>query len=270
MRQGITQSKLFRAVVVIVLCLGVAWWDPTPVSSVFRGMFHTVMWPIEKLASSFSFTLRDTKEFLSSIGELKRENETLEKDNLHLRAENASLAFLRGENEALRKSVGLKVREKFDLTAGEVIASGGEAQKGYLLVDQGTLQEVRPGMAAVVGEGVLVGIVDEVYPASSRIVLLTHSRSAVGGVTVESGAKGIVKGDRGLGMLFDMVLGKDSFKSGDRVVTSGAGGVVPAGLLVGTVDTVRDSEDRLFRQSGLLSPVAFENLRFVFLIRDRL
>ncbi len=260
-------SKLIRIVVVLAALFGLASWNPSPAGPFLRGSFHTVFLPIERLFSSLSGSLVATREFLSSIGDMKRENERLVEENVRLTAEAASLAFLRDENESLRKSVGLGIRERYDLTAVEIVARGG-GSRNTVLVRGGSMDGIQTGMPAVVGEGVLVGIVDEVYPASSRIALLSGSEIAFGGIVVGNGTQGIVRGDRGLGVLFDKVLRTDPLGDGDRIVTSGIGGTLPPGLLVGSVGSIRDSEDRLFREAGIISPVDFGTLRFLFLIRD--
>lgn len=265
--RGFSRSKLARTLLALALLLGMALWNPDPVLSVVRGTVHTVLWPFEKAFSFVAFEFRGAGDFLASIGGLKRENEALVEENIRLRAENASLASLRAENEALRESAGIEIRKRFELLPGQVIARGGEARQGAIIVDRGAAHGVRSGMPAIVGEGVLIGVVDEVYPASARVTLLSGSQSTIGGTTVEHSAKGIVRGDRGLGIAYDMVLQSDTLRPGDRVVTSGIGGDMPSGLLVGTVGQVRDSEDRLFRRSGITSPADFESLRFVFLIK---
>lgn len=263
-----SKSKLVRALLVLCVLFGLALLDPAPFSGTLRGVFHTVLWPLEKALSSTGSALHGVGSFLSSIGDLNRENERLKEENIRLKAENATLAFLRGENESLRESSGLDIRKRFDLLAAEVVVSGGEAQRGSVVIDQGSVHGVTVGMPVIVGDGLLVGIVDEVYPASARISLVTNSKIAIGGMTAEGGAKGIIRGDRGLGILFGMVLQSDSLKEGDRVMTSGAGGAIPSGLYVGSVGAIRDSDDRLFREASLISPVDSATLRFLFLIRN--
>ncbi|NTW15143.1 MAG: rod shape-determining protein MreC [Candidatus Moranbacteria bacterium] len=265
---GVSQSKLFRAVVVLALLAALAFWNPSPLGSLFRGVFHTLALPFEKVFSSGAYAFRDFRESVSSIGNLKGENERLTEENLRLKAENASLSFLRDENDAIRKASGLEIRTRFDLEAAEVVAGGGEGGRGSVIIDKGSLQGVRDGMPAVVGEGVLVGIVTETYPGSARVTLVTGSDSALGGVVVGNGAQGVVRGDRNLGIVLGNVPQASPLSQGDRVVTSGVGVRLPAGLLVGTVDSVRDAGDRLFKEGTIVSPADFSSLRFLFLVRS--
>jgi rod shape-determining protein MreC len=264
----LSKSKFIRAVLLLIILFGIALLDPAPFSGTLRSIFHSVFWPVEKVFSSVSFSVRDFSSLLFSIGELNRENERLSEENIRLSAENATMIFLRGENEALRKDAGLEFRKKFNLLATEVMASGGEAQRGSVVIDRGSVHGVEVGMPAIVGDGLLVGIVDEVYPVSARISLVTSSKMAIGGITAESGSKGIVRGDRGLGIIFGMILQSDAVKEDDRVMTSGAGGLVPSGLYIGSIGSIRDSDDRLFREAKIISPVGPDALRFLFLIRS--
>jgi rod shape-determining protein MreC len=266
--RGVSKSKFVRAIVVLVILFGIALLDPAPLSGTIRGVFHTVFWPFEKAFSSASSAIRDFSSLLSSIGDLKHDNERLSEENARLVAENATLVFLRGENESLRRDAGLEIRKKFDLTTAEIIASGGEARRGSVVVDRGSVHGIQVGMPAIIGEGLLVGIVDEVYPVSSTIALVTDSKTAIGGITAENGSKGIIRGDRGLGILYGMVLQSDALKDGDRVMTSGTGSAMPSGLYVGSIGTVRDSADRLFREASIVSPVDFDRLRFLFIVRS--
>jgi rod shape-determining protein MreC len=267
-RSPFARTKPARALLLMGAALLFVFFQPEGFSRTLRGVAHTLAWPFEKVFSSVAWRISDTGEFLSSIGTLKQDNERLRSENIRLKAENAHLTSLRGENEMLRTSVGLKIRERFDLLSAEVIGSGGEGQGGVILIDQGSMSGVRSGMYAVVGDGVFVGVVDEVFPFNAKVSVLTNSKSAFGGVTIENGTKGIVGGNRGLGMFFDLVLGKDALHEGDRIVTSGVGGTVPRGLLIGTVENVHESGDRLFQQASIISPVDLNGLRFVFLIKE--
>ena len=84
--RGFSRSKLLRTLIALSILIGIAVWNPDPVSSLVRGVFHTVLWPFEKSFSFVAFELRDARDFVSSIGELKRENESLADENLKLLA----------------------------------------------------------------------------------------------------------------------------------------------------------------------------------------
>ncbi|WP_300375972.1 rod shape-determining protein MreC [Henriciella sp.] len=103
-----------------------------------------------------------------------------------------------------------------------------------ILVNAGALQGVEEGAYAE-NEGGLVGRVVQLGERSSRVLLVTDFNSRVPVVGEASGMRAIVYGDRDdLGTLTDMPE-KGSFIEGERVLTSGDGGVFPRGIVVGEI-----------------------------------
>jgi len=221
---------------------------------------------MEGAASFFGFRFKELGTFISSIGSVKREREALLSENIELRAKNALLKNISQENKELREEIGLLPKKQFKLLEGEVIGREASSLNGRVVINVGSRNGVREGMPVIVGKGVLVGRISGVGPISSGVLLLSHPESAVNAIENETQSSGIVRGEYGLGLLFDMVLQTDSIRDGDDVVTSGLGGDVPKGLLIGTVTQKESSLDRLFQRATLVSPVQFDRIHFVSVI----
>lgn len=269
-RRRFTQTKLYRALIAIVILGGVGLFLPKAVTEPFRTVVVTIAYPFENIFSMLAFEVRDVFGFFGSIGELKEENERLEKERVRLLAENAKFADIMKENEELRRELELLPRENYRLKGAEVIGRDVSGLGNWLTIDQGGLQGIRTGMPVIAEGGVLLGQVAEVFPESSRVMLLSNPESLVNGIAVDTEAKGIVKGEHGLGLLFDMVLQADALKSGDQVVTSGLGGGMPQGLLIGTLQETGLSDDRLFQRAVIATPVKFDRLRYIFVVTESL
>ncbi len=268
LRQKFTQTKFFRALAVMtVLFLGIII-QPHFVMEPMRIVLATVARPIQGIFSPIAFGFQDIFHFLTSIGDLKRENDRLAQENIHLIAENSRWQSVSQENEELRKEVSLLPREKFQLRAVEVIGRDAAGLSNWLLVNQGSFQGIKPGMAVIVYGGVLIGRVAEVFPESARIMLLTNPESLVSGISIEGSAQGIVKGEYGLGVLFDMVPQNAPLQVADRVVTSGLGGSLPKDLVIGTLQEPHPSADHLYQRASVVSPVDFMSLRYLFIITN--
>ena len=85
---------------------------------------------------------------------------------------------------------------------------------------------------------------------------------------LQTGAKGIVRGEYGLGLVLDMVSQTDLLNVGDDVVTSGLGSDISKGLLIGKIKELQVSSDKLF-QGALISPrVKYANLDTIFIIKN--
>lgn len=266
MRRTFFQTKFSKALLAIMLFLVLAWWDPTGLMKPVASAIQIGAFPIERFASFLFFEIRDTFGFLSSIGELKSDNERLVRENLDLMAEQAALRDIRSENDALRKEYGLAPRDRYELLSAEVIGEDFLAPGRSLLINQGSGAGVAVGMPVVVGKGALIGKIEEVFLGSARVRLLSHGESLVPVVTTETGAQGMIRGEHGLGVFLDMVPKTDVLKRGDAVVTSGLGGEFPRGLFLGTLQDPRATNDKLFQQSSVIAPVKYSEVRFVSVI----
>ena len=67
----------------------------------------------------------------------------------------------------------------------------------------------------------------------------------------------------------DMILQTDSIQPGDEVVTSGIGGNMPRGLFVGTIQEVHQSDDHLFQQAVVSTPIHVAKLQTVFVVTEK-
>jgi rod shape-determining protein MreC len=265
-RRYFLQSKLFSALLVSVALGFLIWAEPAFLARPIKIIGTSILWPIQNFFAPVAFELQDMKVFLGSIGDYKKTNEDLQKEKLRLEVENAFLRDMRAENEVLRKELELLPRGVYNLKSATVIGRDVSGLGNWIHINHGSDSGIQPGMAVVVEAGVLVGRVDEVYPLSARVELLTHAESIVNAVTLDTNAEGIVKGEHGLGVVYDMVLQSDQLKNGDTVVTSGLGQIIPKGLLIGILQDTRLTDDKLFQRATIKPPIRFDRLRYVFVI----
>src|SRR5688572_18448064 len=106
LRRKFTQTKLFRALLVLAVLFLLMLFSPRFLIDPIRTLFVTIASPVQNVFSGVAFGIRDSFGFLSSIGELKGENERLEKERLELLSQNAALKELTAENEILRREIG--------------------------------------------------------------------------------------------------------------------------------------------------------------------
>lgn len=232
-----------------------------------KGFVLRITGPFLKTFRIFSGGTEGIFHFLGSIGNLKTENENLLEKNQELAAKNAQLLDAENENKILREQLDLAPRKKYNLAAGFVIAQDPQGLGNFLFIDKGTNDGLRAGMPVIVSNGILVGKVAEIFPTSAKVILVTDRDSAINTEIEGSGARGIVKGAYGLGLLMDMISQSIGVKEGDQVITSGLGGEMPRGLYVGKIKEAGQSPDKLFQQAMIVSPIDFANLRVVFVVK---
>jgi rod shape-determining protein MreC len=222
--------------------------------------------PFLKTFRIFSGGIADLFNFLGSIGDLKSDNEKLIQENQELLAENARRKDIEKENGILREEFGLAPKKKFDLEASFVIAQDPQGLGNYIIVDKGNDKGIRVGMPAVVSSGILIGRVSDVFSNTAKITLITDPVSAINAEVQGSSSKGIVNGEYGLGIKMNMISQAQEIKEGDAVVTSGLGGEMPRGLVIGNISWIDQSKDKLFQEASILPEANFSDLRIVFLV----
>ena len=263
-REGIFQSsKLFWVGVSFVMLFILSSLLPKGFFLPVRFLFQTVATPFENIISGAGFFLRDVGGTVFSIGKLKQENLRLIEENMRWRADEAMLSDMKKENEELRRELSLPLRDRFEIRTAAVIAKDSVERGKWVLIDSGSLDGVRKGMAVAAVPGVIVGVIDEVYVKSSRVMLLSHPDSAIPGRIAGQNTRGIVKGEHALGMTLGMISQADTANEWDSVVTDDLERNIPSGLLIGTVKSLQPSLDHLFLEASIVLPFRVESLRFV-------
>jgi len=165
---------------------------------------------------------------------------TTYQENLRLSAENEKLLQwqqtalnLDAENRQLRGLLKAVPKTSVSYATARVIANSGGAFVRSILINAGTEDRVRRGQAAITGEG-LVGRLTEVGDRAARVLLITDLNSRIP-VTVENNVPAVLAGDNSERPRLMYLASSDAVKVGDRIVTSGEGGIFPPGLAVGVV-----------------------------------
>jgi len=171
------------------------------------------------------------------------ENARLREQNERLLAWQRTARRLALENEALRRMVNLAARTPLPTAvAARVVADTGGAFVHTVLVDAGAAHGVVEGMAAINRRG-LVGRVIDVGERSARVLLLIDLNSRTPVMVEPSRDQAILAGNNTARPRLEFLPINPHLSVGDRVVTSGRGGVLPPGLAVGVVSAV--GEDKI-------------------------
>jgi rod shape-determining protein MreC len=166
-----------------------------------------------------------------------RENVRLEAENEKLLQWQQTALNLDAENKELRGLLKAVPNAALSYVTARVIANSGGAFVRMILIDAGAEDRVARGQAAITGEG-LVGRLTEVGERAARVLLITDLNSRIP-VTIESThTPAVLAGDNSERPRLMYLPSADAVKVGDRVVTSGEGGVFPPRLPVGVVSAI--------------------------------
>src|SRR6185295_14140516 len=167
-------------------------------------------------------------------------------DNQHLRQrltrlqiETDALRGERQENVRLRQLLQLEERHPYSLVASSVVGRSLDRLGGSLTIDKGLADGVEPGRAILTPQG-LVGRVERATQHQARVLTLLHRDCAVSARIDRSRVDGVMQWEFGTHPVLNLsyVSSQEDVKVGDLVVTSGLGGMFPAGIRIGTVSRV--------------------------------
>jgi rod shape-determining protein MreC len=168
------------------------------------------------------------------LSDIHGQNQELRQENERLLQWLDAAKALQQENASLRQLLNLRAPPTARYVTTRIIGDNGGAFVRTVLVSSGAREGVRKNQAAVTGEG-LAGRVIEVGERAARVLLLTDINSRIPVALEKSRVRAVLAGDNGP-MPELAHLPPDAVPEiGERVVTSGFGGLFPPGIPVGTV-----------------------------------
>lgn len=183
-------------------------------------------------------------ENFQSYTRIYEQNRELRRELQQMKAWKEAALQLEQENAKLLDLNRVRLDPKMTYITGVVLADSGSPFRKSVLLNIGARDGLRDGWAATDGLG-LAGRISGVGAGSARVILLTDSTSRVPVSVQPSGQDAILSGDNTALPPLDFLEDQGAVRPGDRVVSSGDGGMLPAGLLVGRVVATSGGELRV-------------------------
>ena len=254
--------RLITVVLLLILFgLFVVWRIDNPRVEKFRALV------IDTFVPNFEWILRPMTSVVKlaqdyqSYEKLLEQNKELRRELQQMKSWKEAALQLEEENARLLDLNQLRLDSKLTHVSGIVIADSGSPFRQSVLLNIGSRDGIQDGWAAMDGLG-LVGRISGVGSSTSRVILLTDNASQIPVIVQPSGQRAILMGDNSFAPPVEFIENVDLVRPGDRIVTSGGGGVLPAGLLVGTL--AMDPNGRLRTRLA----ADYERLEFLKVLRD--
>jgi rod shape-determining protein MreC len=196
-----------------------------------------------------------------SYNRIYEQNQQLRRELRQMQAWKEAALQLEQENAKLLDLNNVRLDPKLTFVTGVVLADSGSPFRQSVLLNVGSRDGIRDGWATMDGIG-LVGRISGVGGDTARVMLLTDTSSRIPVTIQPSGQRAIMTGDNSIGPLIEFLENADLVRPGDRVVTSGDGGVFPADLLVGQVTLGND------RRLRVRLAADYERLEFLRVLRS--
>lgn len=233
-----------------------------------QSSFLSVLTPFLRSGSAVERKFSAVREGLKTLEQLENECRTLRTVNRELSATNQIFRGLEAENNRLRNALGYRERAIFELKPARIIGRDVSTWFNQVVIDRGSEDGIRRDMPVLTEDG-LVGKTTVVSERSAVVILVSDENCKVAANVENSREQGIVRGERSSSGSMPMAslffLSKQAaLKPGQRVLTSGVGGVFPAGVLLGAVQEFKVRE--LDGYATLVPAVDLTTLQDVFVV----
>ncbi len=262
-RWSIIALLLLGAVLAYFLSLG-----PESTSKL-QGRFYQLISPFLSSGSSLEKQITGMRSKMQTLEDLEHDNASLKVENRALKATNQSLRDVEHEVNRLRAALNYRERSVFKLVPAEIITRDASTWWRTVTINRGKQDGIQTDMAVVTEEG-LVGKTTTVADTISVVLLVTDENCRVAASVEGTREQGIVSGERVAGAMMTPLLDLNflskqaNLSPGQRVYSSGVGGVFPSGLLVGSVKDFKMRE--LDSQAHLNPAIDLSKLEDVFVV----
>jgi rod shape-determining protein MreC len=248
------------------VCLTILTWkvkNRVPVAFLENAVL-VVTRPLQQVATWTTGSLRAAwGDYVYLVG-VQRDNQRLREEVRWLRQENHRYLEAYLQYQRLQQLLNFREQTALDAVAAEVVGRDSNSWTEIIYINRGTRDKLAKGYPVVTQDG-LVGQVIHAAPALSQVMLLTDFRSGVDALVQRTRASGVVMGrGRDSAALKFLPMGAD-IQPGDRLISSGMGGVFPKGLIIGAVkDITRNG--RQGQQVEIQPNVDFSHLEEVLVL----
>jgi rod shape-determining protein MreC len=257
---GPLRRLLLGVVCLCLLAIFLVWRIDSPRVERFRAQVTDTVVPSMGWAMAPVTGVVNLMRDFQSYQRLADQNRELRSELRQMRAWKEAALQLEQENARLLDLNNVRLDPRLTFITGVVLADSGSPFRQSVLLNVGARDGIMDGWAAMDGIG-LVGRISGTGKNTARVILLTDASSSVPALVQPSGQSALVAGDNTPAPLIDFLENRDLVRPGDRVVSSGDGGVFPAGLLIGQIAV--DSAGRL----RVRLSADYERLEFLRVLR---
>lgn len=242
---------------------------PNPLANVL-GVVTT---PVRNGISSLAGWAEGIYNYSFQYEELQAENARLRKELADLEAKAREGEADSKENERLRSLMDLRPKQrKFEIESATVTAYGSSNWASTLTLSKGSEQGVQAGNCVVDEAWNLVGIISEAGSNWSTMATVVDASLEMGALISRTDSAAMLEGDFTLmadGELKLTYLPENTeFITGDLILTSSMGGNYPAGLVVGTIESIRTDASGMSRYGVIAPATDLDGLIQVFIIKE--
>jgi len=234
--------------------------------------FNSAMIPLESVFDGIGKTAFESWRTVTTLAELKSENERLKAEIEELKARQLGLDSLRAENRRLREALEYMDTQPHEFVPAEIISVNPNNWNQTVVINKGRNFGLTKNMAVIAPRGV-VGRIGEVRGTTAEVILVTDPRDGnyIGGVVARTGRMVIVTGGGNYRGECSVKPAIESYfiniKPGDLIVTSETSEYFPRGLPIGRISHIDKMTNNLVSKATLKPSVNLGLLQTVYVIK---
>ena len=225
----------------------------------------SILSPFQEFVTDSIHSLQNIWRHYFYLVRVAKQNDRLVKQLEAVVEKNNALKEMELSHERMCSLLGFQASLTQQSVAAEVVGKDPSAWFKTVIINKGKRDGVDRGMPVVTPAGI-AGLVTDVSPEFSKVLLVIDQNSAVDALTQSTRARGIIKGDPAGGLTLEYILRRHDVNKGDVVISSGLDNVFPKGLRIGYVEDVIKPDAGIFQQVLVRPYVDFEKLEEVLVV----
>ena len=229
--------------------------------------------PVQRTVSSLAEWLQGIYGYIYEYDQLQAENERLREELTEAQEKARDGESALEENARLRNLLDFKEKHSdMTLEAARIISWTSSNWSSSFTISKGSGNDIAVGDSVITEYGVLVGQVIEVGTTWATVRTVIDISTNIGAFIAENGTSGMIVGD--FAMMQDgfvklsYLTDEAQVFTGDTVMTSGAGGAFPQGLVIGSISSVQAEAGGQI-EYGMIKPGCdLKSLVQVFVVKD--
>ena len=230
---------VIAGIIVGLILLTLSLVEPSTFASV-RGAALDVTGPVASSLHEVTATAEGLVTGAGNYWDAASQNAELKRENRAMLQRMVEAKAILQENRQLKAALQLREHERNTVAVGRIVGSSFNSPRRFAILSVGSSDGVRAGMPVRSPDG-LVGRIIETGALASRVLLVSDKSNIVPARLLRGGIPVLSQG-RGDGTIDvrPLEVGRNPFKRGDIIITSGTGGLYPPLIPIARVVKLND------------------------------
>ena len=268
-----SNKKLIGWVIGIITALALIMYSITYGSNIVTQGVNDVTNILGRLVSYPANSINDFIDSVNDLSNTYQENQSLKQKIDTIHELEVQLSELKRDNQKMKETLKLQdTLNDYTLVNATVIARNPDTWRDVITINKGSNDGIQPQMSVMSDNG-LVGKVMDVNPTSARVALLSNADNTLVRVAAmiqneKEPIYGTITGydDKTNMLVMSQIQATQDINVGDKVVTSGLGGISPNSLYIGTVEEVAMDRFGLYKEVKIRPAADTNDVRYVTVV----